>query len=328
MALINRSSPGTGPLSACQWIFHDGSLSNVCNTSKIYPKGGSYPVTLLAIDSYGCVDTINKTVQVDIPTQLRIQAGDTTICKGEILSYEAEGIFSDISWMPSTYLDNPNSARVVLRPDASVQYIIEAKNGACKPVRDTLRVDVIQPVPIEVTATPQKILLGVNTNLVAQIGGVIDSIVWYPSDGLDCANCANPKAAPQKTTTYYATIYYSLNGVTCTQSDSVTITVFESCEESPIFVPNTFTPNGDGLNDGFTIRGLGITKIKNFRIFDRWGKMVFAVENAPINSTAAMWYGTDMSGKELNPGVFVYMYEILCMNNQVLSGKGNVTLIK
>lgn len=327
MALTNNSTAGSAALSSCLWIFHDGSFNNNCNTNKVFHTPGDYPVTFVSIDAYGCSDTISKVVHVDAPTQL-VNIGDTTICKGEMLTYNAEGVFSQIKWTPDTYINNSESANVVIYPSTSIKYIVEAKNGACKSISDTMQIDVIQPIPLEVSAAPDKVLLGVNTNVTAEVGGVIDSIVWSPSAGLDCNNCLNPKATPEATTTYYATIYYSMNGVTCTQTDSTTITVFESCGDSPIFVPNTFTPNGDGLNDGFTIRGAGISKIKNFRIFDRWGKMVFSTENAAINSGAAMWFGTDMSGKELNPGVFVYMYEIVCLNNEVLSGKGNITLIK
>ncbi|MFN8294369.1 MAG: PKD domain-containing protein [Chitinophagales bacterium] len=328
MALINQSVQGSGALQSCLWIFHDGSFNNSCNTNKVFTVGGDYPVSFVAVDVFGCSDTVSKMVHVDVPTQLDVNAGDTTICKGELVAYNVQGVFSQIEWKPATYVSNPTEANVVINPSSSIKYIVEAKNGACKPVFDTLKVDVIQQVPLAVSAAPDKVLLGVNTNITAEIGGKIDSIIWSPSEGLDCYNCSNPKATPQATTTYYATIYYSMNGVTCTQTDSVSITVFESCGESPIFVPNTFTPNGDGLNDGFTIRGAGISRIKNFRIFDRWGKMVFATENAPINSAAASWFGTDMGGKELNPGVFVYMYEIVCMNNEVLTGKGNITLIK
>ncbi len=328
MVFLNQSAPGTGALTTCTWLFHDGNFSNNCNTSKIYHIAGNYPVSLVVADNFGCKDTFSQIVQVDAPTKISINAGDTTICKGEIVAYHATGTFSQVEWKPSTYINNPASPSIAIRPNQSISYVLEARNGACAPARDTVRIDVIQPIPLKATADPNKVLLGVNTNITAEIGGSIDSIIWSPSVGLDCNNCANPKATPEATTTYYATIYYSMNGVTCTQTDSVTITVFESCGESPIFVPNTFTPNGDGLNDGFTIRGAGITKVKTFRIFDRWGKMVFATENAPVNSASATWNGTDMSGKELNPGVFVYMYEIVCMNNEVLTGKGNITLIK
>lgn len=327
MALINQSKPGTGALASCLWLFHDGSFRNACNTNKVFYAGGEYPISLVSIDEHGCVDTTTQIVHVDAPTQLNLE-GDTTVCKGEMVAYNAEGVFTEINWTPDTYLHSSSSANVIFRPSSSVKYIVEAKNGACKEVSDTVLVDVIQQVPISVSADPNKVLLGVNTNISAEVGGMIDSIIWSPRADLDCYNCLNPQATPQATTTYYATIYYSMNGVTCTQTDSVTISVFKSCDETPIFIPNTFTPNGDGLNDGFTIRGIGISKVKNFRIFDRWGKMVFATENAPTSSAAATWYGTDMSGKELNPGVFVYMYEIECQNNEVIIGQGNISLIK
>jgi gliding motility-associated-like protein len=328
LVLLNQSAPGTGALTTCTWLYHDGNFSNNCNTSKIYNIAGNYPVSLVVADNFGCKDTFSQIVQVDAPTQVSINAGDTTICQGEVVVYNATGTFTELEWSPSTYINNPSSPSIAIRPSQSIRYVLEAKNGACAPARDTVRIDVIQQIPLEVTATPDKLLLGVNTNITAQVGGEIDSIIWSPAAGLDCNNCLTPTAAPQATTTYYATIYYSMNGVTCTQTDSAAITVFESCGESPIYVPNTFTPNGDGLNDGFTIRGSGISKVKSFRIFDRWGAMVFSTENAPVNSAAATWSGTTMNGKELNPGVFVYVYEIICMNNELLTGKGNITLIK
>jgi hypothetical protein len=93
-------------------------------------------------------------------------------------------------------------------------------------------------------------------------------------ESLDCNDCPNPIALPSVTTTYTATIYYSENGITCTNSASITIEVLNSCDQGIVFLPNTFTPNGDGLNDVFMIRGLAATKINYFRVFDRWGKMV------------------------------------------------------
>jgi len=322
LVLLNQSAPGTGALTTCTWLFHDG------NFSKIFNIAGNYPVSLVVADNFGCKDTFSQIVQVDAPTQVSINAGDTTICQGEIVVYNATGNFTEMKWSPSTYINDNTSPSIAIRPSQSVRYVLEAKNGACAPARDTVKIDVIPTIPLEVTATPDKLLLGVNTNITAEVGGEIDSIIWSPSAGLDCNNCMTPTATPQATTTYYATIYYSMNGVTCTQTDSAAITVFESCGESPIYVPNTFTPNGDGLNDGFTIRGSGISKVKSFRIFDRWGAMVCSTENAPVNSPAATWGGTNMNGKELNPNVYVYMYEIICMNNELLTGKGNITLIK
>jgi gliding motility-associated-like protein len=198
----------------------------------------------------------------------------------------------------------------------------------CAAAKDTFSIRTIQQLPIEVDATPQQIVLGLSSNITSQIAGSIDSIIWSPDITLDCNNCPNPIATPIATTTYTATIYYSEQGTTCTTSDTVTIEVLNSCENSVIFVPNTFTPNGDGLNDIFMIRGIAATKINYLRVFDRWGQMVFEVTNGEANEPRWGWDGTNRSGEKLNPAVFVYTYEIECINGEAVGGKGNVTLVR
>jgi gliding motility-associated-like protein len=109
----------------------------------------------------------------------------------------------------------------------------------------------------------------------------------------------------------------------------VTITVFQSCNNSLIYIPNTFTPNGDGKNDAFRIRGEGITQVNYFRIYDRWGKLVYEANDVPDPNNAA-WNGclrNDQSKPE-NSGVYVYVFEIQCVTGQTLTGKGNLTLIR
>lgn len=76
------------------------------------------------------------------------------------------------------------------------------------------------------------------------------------------------------------------------------------------------------------IRGLGATHINYFRIFDRWGGLVFETTNGIPNETKWGWDGTDRYGKKLNGGVYVYMYEIVCLDRETITGKGNVTLVK
>ena len=138
----------------------------------------------------------------------------------------------------------------------------------------------------------------------------------------------NPIATPRQTTTYTVTVYYSQNGYTCTTSAQVTIEVIYSCDSAIIFIPNTFTPNGDGKNDIFMIRGMGGTTIKYFRIFDRWGNLLFGTENAQLNDAQFGWNGNDMNGRKLNDGVYVYEYQIECINRELITGQGNVTLVR
>jgi gliding motility-associated-like protein len=188
---------------------------------------------------------------------------------------------------------------------------------------------VIDSVPVSATANPENIILGLSSNVTTDIKGTIDSIVWDPDSTLNCRNCMNPIATPHQTTTYNATVYYSKDGVVCSNKTSVTITVFQSCDGSLLYIPNTFSPNNDGVNDIFRIRGQGITKVNYFRIYDRWGKLVYEADNVADSNDAA-WNGgfKNDGGKPENSGVFVYVFEIQCVTGQTVSGKGNVTLIR
>ncbi len=105
------------------------------------------------------------------------------------------------------------------------------------------------------------------------------------------------------------------------------MTVFVTCDNTNVFVPNTFSPNGDGVNDIFYPRGSGVFRVKNLLVFNRWGEVVFEKGNFNANDASSGWDGT-YRGKKLAPDVFVYSLEVLCSNNQSLVFKGNVALIK
>ncbi len=331
MNFISTTVPGDGALNSFLWTFNDlaGPVTDVNNpTSYTFNAGGNYNVDLVAGDVNGCFDTITQVVQVDSFPELFINPGDTTVCLGSSIQYQVNGLYDTIRWFPETWIDNPASGSPNITPLGTTLYTIVAGNGVCEPTQDSLLVDVIQPIPIELMAVPDRMVLGVSSNITSAIGGIIDSIVWSPFTSLDCRNCLNPVATPTESTTYTATIFYSRNGVSCTNQASIAIELIQTCTNEIIYVPNTFTPNEDGLNDKFGVRGLGINKINYFRVFDRWGRLVFETENVLPNSKEAFWDGNTKNGKPENPGVYVYMYELVCGNNDVVNGKGNITLIR
>jgi gliding motility-associated-like protein len=86
-------------------------------------------------------------------------------------------------------------------------------------------------------------------------------------------------------------------------------------------VPQAFSPNGDDQNDKLYIRGL-VSDLKYFRVFDRWGNMVFQTTDASVG-----WDGI-YKGKKMNPAVFVYSAEAVCTNGVKVFKRGNVTLIR
>ncbi|MBN8678539.1 MAG: gliding motility-associated C-terminal domain-containing protein [Chitinophagales bacterium] len=94
-------------------------------------------------------------------------------------------------------------------------------------------------------------------------------------------------------------------------------------------MPNIFSPNGDGENEGFTVfaEWSGVRSVKTLQIFSRWGEQIFVRENFPPNDPALGWDGR-FKGVEMNPGVFVYYALVELVNGQEVVYKGDVTLMR
>ncbi len=151
------------------------------------------------------------------------------------------------------------------------------------------------------------------------------TFVWTPVSGMTDTSVSNPMVSPLETTTYVLQqTYYS----TYTSSDEVTITVIECDPEPPdtttqntVFIPNIFTPNEDGINDAFYVRGKNISII-NLSIFNRWGSLVY--ESDVLNHG---WDGR-FKGKECAEGVYFFTSTITFNDGSIEIKQGSVTLLR
>lgn len=147
-------------------------------------------------------------------------------------------------------------------------------------------------------------------------------IIWTPSEGLSCVECLDPMATPDASTEYRLEIV-DING--CRGSDVARIAVDG---RPPVYIPNVFSPNGDGVNDRFTIFGDSrITQVKELRIFSRWGEMVYHRENFPPNEPAFGWDGT-LDRQVMNAAVFVYYTIVELSGGKEVILKGDITLMR
>ena len=94
-----------------------------------------------------------------------------------------------------------------------------------------------------------------------------------------------------------------------------------NCAEPDIYIPDAFTPNGDGNNDVLLVRGRFITTMQ-LKVFDRWGELVFETTDQDVG-----WDGT-YKGKPVDPAVFVYWLKAVCADGQSFLKKGNITVIR
>lgn len=146
---------------------------------------------------------------------------------------------------------------------------------------------------------------------------------WTPSQDLVCndAICSSPVLTVKNSVCYNveATNIYG-----CAGSDDICIRVF--CQNSQVFIPNAFAPNGNvPENRILMVRATGISSVKSFRVFNRWGQIVFERNNFAPNSTDYGWDGR-VKGKPADTGVYIYTVDVICENGVPYSFKGNVTL--
>lgn len=166
--------------------------------------------------------------------------------------------------------------------------------------------------PIVKAGSDTTILIGTSAQLNA-IGG--QTYQWLPPNDLSCENCSSPIVFPRETTTYKV---IATNEYGCLAVDSITVFVDADLN---IYIPNIFSPNGDGNNDTFYIRGKGIKSL-NLIIYNRWGEKVF--ETSDVNSG---WDG-NFRGQQLPPSVFVYYLNAFLETEQRVIKKGDITLIR
>ena len=98
------------------------------------------------------------------------------------------------------------------------------------------------------------------------------------------------------------------------------------CSQGFVYIPNTFTPNRDGKNDVFYVKGRGVGLIKSMKIFNRWGEMVFEKTNFEIDDRSAGWNGF-YKGMLAPVGTYVYFAEMECEGEEPFSMKGTVTIV-
>lgn len=292
---------------------------NQSNLTKL--RSGTYILTIS--DANGC--KMNDTVVIKSPAA--IDADLTTMpvrCFGDrngVITINAFG-----GTTPYLYsLDGKNfngiSQIVGLKSGAFDVYVKDA-NGCVWFTRET----VATPPKFIVEATADATInLGDKIQLFANAQNAQGAVVltWkQPFDStLTCLKCPNPTASPMSSLTYTV---IGIDSAGCRATDSVKIKV-----EKPrnIYVPTGFTPNKDGVNDKLIVHGRKGTKIDLFRIYDRWGELVYEARTFDINNESAGWNGT-FKGIELMSAQFVWYIEATYIDGAREILKGHTTLIR
>ena len=325
---FSDSTTFNDPIVSYSWDFGDGGTSALQNPSHQYASPGLYTVQLAVQTQLGCTDTLTRPNLVKVVQRPLIDiTGDSVVCVNSSLLHS--GIFlqpdtSVVSWQwnfpngNTSVLQNPPSQTYTTAGTFSITAIATNSTG-CK---DTTQQTVyINPLPVVNMPGQLTVQNGFPVTLPATYSPNTISWIWSPATGLSCSNCPTPDIGP-KFNTFYQVYFTDDNG--CNNIGQLQVTVI--CNNSNLFIPNTFSPNGDGSNDIFYPRGKGLERIKTFRIFNRWGEVVFEKRDFPINDASAGWDGT-YKGNKPKADVYVYQAEVFCENGEIIKLNGNIALI-
>lgn len=264
-----------------------------------------------------CTATDDLTVFV-VPYPFVTLAPDTTICYNTPAQLYGTFRGTSFTWTPANSLNNPNIINPVATPPRTTNYILSVFDtlGCPKPGRDSMLVTVL-PKIIPFAGRDTAVIIGQPLQFNAE-GGV--SYLWTPSTGLSNPTIANPIGIYDGS---FDNIRYRVdvfNAAGCSDSAFVNVKIFKTAPS--IFVPTAFTPNNDGLNDVIRPIAVGMREIKYFRIYNRWGQMVF---NTTTNGQG--WDGR-INGSPQATNVFVWMVSATDYLGNPYFRKGTVTLIR
>ncbi|MBI3137341.1 MAG: PKD domain-containing protein [Sphingobacteriales bacterium] len=316
------------PVILYNWDFGDGGSSALQYPSHQYTAQGIYNVQLTVQTQAGCRDSLVKQALIKVIQRPLIDiAGESVICVNNSILHSGIFIRPDTSlvrWQWSFPNGNTDSVQNPPRQTYtdtgtfSVTAIAINSSGCADTTRQTI---VVNPLPAVTMPGQLTIQSGFPVTIPATYSPNTVSWIWSPATGLSCGNCPTPEAGP-KFNTNYEVYFTDVNN--CSNTGRIQITVI--CKDGNLFIPNTFSPNGDGSNDVFYPRGRGLERVKLLRIFNRWGEIVFERRDFPVNDASAGWNGS-YKGQKPKADVYVYQAEVFCENGDTIRLNGNIALI-
>lgn len=260
----------------------------------------------------GCLN--RDTALVTMLAPLIANAGvDGTICRNDSIQVGVGLIKGQVySWAPAAGLNSTTSPNPVSSPSATTIYTLTVTGSGCPSVTDKVTITVHQ-LPIINAGKDATITVGSFTQLT--VTGALQ-YSWTPPYALNNAGIYNPIASPDSSTNY---IVKGTDIYGCINYDTIRVVVLK-----PTFwTPNTFTPDGNGFNDVFYVRGEGVKNFE-FRVFNNWGEEIFFSNDIKIG-----WDGTrQLGGEKLPQGAYFYNVRGVLTDGTTVNAKDIVNLIR
>jgi gliding motility-associated-like protein len=254
-----------------------------------------------------------------VPYPVSNAGEDVSICYGKTAQLNSDIDGTSFNWSPANSLVNANTLKPIAGPETTTAYVltVTSNEGCPKPVSDTVVVNVI-PKIVAFAGNDTTAVIGQPLQLKASGS---DYYEWSPSTYLNNAFIANPVATfpggGLDTIVYHVRVSTEQG---CVSEDSIEVHVFET--KPAVFIPNAITPNGDGLNDVLRPTIAGILKFSDFRIYNRWGQLLFSTKRQGDG-----WDGV-YNGRKQPSGTYVYVLNAIDYTGKKYFQKGTFVLIR
>jgi gliding motility-associated-like protein len=290
------------------------STFSIINSSSIIATP-TITTTYTVIGANGLLPNLcssTKTIQIVVhPKIIPVVSPIETICVGKTTTIFATG-GNTYNWAPSIGVYFPNDSTTIVKPTTTTIYTVTvSKNGIC-PVTNTTQVTVM---PLPIVDAGRDTIINIDENIVLNgTGNVVVGFLSPDNNPLICNWCPIVTVYPQKTTCYTLEGFNSLG---CRNTDEVCITVTKNCD---VFIPNSFTPNGDIDNEYFMPKGYGFNQL-DLIIYDKWGKIIFNE-----NNTILGWDGKN-NGVKCPQDIYVYQVTVHAISGKEIFRTGHLTLL-
>ncbi|MCB9267164.1 MAG: gliding motility-associated C-terminal domain-containing protein [Lewinellaceae bacterium] len=297
---------------------------------------GTYGVTITDVE--GCQDSLSYTLME--PTEIMAVVPDPADppCFNSTTKVNIDTVYGGAGSSPADYQYMVDGNGILLPIDVPADIFGDGAHDVeifdLNGCSTALQVEIDQPDEILVTfpEDPFVVELGDTSRqlqpIITPLSTQVDSFIWSPQDYLSDPSARNPFVRPLESLEYELTVV-DVNG--CEGFGSVFV---ELDANRNIYIPNVFSPNGDGVNDEFRIYPcVGVTNIATVNIFDRWGDLVFQDSDLDVSNGLycigglPLWDGR-LKGSDMKPDVYVYVIEVEFLDNVRLAYRGDVSILR
>ncbi|MCU0429729.1 MAG: PKD domain-containing protein [Cytophagaceae bacterium] len=298
-----------------QWTLGDGQFSTLYSPSHQYQVADTFAVKLFTRNRFlGCQDSITKEIILFQNPIVRVRTDTACLGNGVNLTVTNVHPGSTYAWSPGTGLNFNNIPNPVATITSPATYtVVETDANGCT---DDTTVNAIVITPLALADYDTTIIVGDIVTLPASKPDYYH-FAWNPSDGLSCQDCNNPITQPLENIVYTLTVTDELNCFTDNYTFDITVR-----PETFIKFPTLFTPNGDGANDVIYVKGWGIKELLEFKIFNRWGQLIY--ESTDLEEG---WDGR-FKGEIQNTDVYAFKVKVSTWRNTEIVEEGYFNLVR